>query len=124
LKLFRKTTKSIGDHGEEQARNYLKKHNVRIVESNFKCKAGEIDIIAMHHDSILFVEVKYRKQIGYGTPAEMVTRAKQKKIISTAQLYLQKHPELANKACRFDVISIHQNDINWIQDAFNLDASY
>jgi len=107
--------------GEERAQNFLKKSGVRILNTNFKCKLGEIDIIAADNNTLLFIEVKYRKSDKFGDPSETVTYHKQKKIILTAQLYLQKHPKLANKACRFDVISIHQNDINWIQDAFNTD---
>ncbi len=115
------TSKSIGDIGEERARDFLQKNGIKIIKSNFKCKVGEIDIIAEDNSSLIFIEVKYRKSDKFGAPSEMVTYHKQKKIILTAQLYLQKHPKLANKACRFDVISIHQNDISWIQDAFNTD---
>jgi len=121
VKRFTATSKNIGDMGEEKARNFLKKNNIKILETNFKCKLGEIDIIAKDSSSLIFIEVKYRKSDKFGAPFETVTRHKQRKIILTAQLYLQKHPKLANKACRFDVISIHQNDINWIQDAFNTD---
>jgi len=118
---FGKTSKEIGDIGESKARSFLEDNGAKIIESNFTCKTGEIDIIAISDDTLLFVEVKYRKNNNFGDAAEMVTARKQKKIILTAQWYLQKHSRLANKACRFDVISIHQNEINWIQDAFGTD---
>ena len=119
MPFFRITSKNIGDKAEDVARNYLQQHGIKILESNFRCKAGEIDIIAVEAETLLFIEVKYRKNNTFGTPQEMVTTAKQRKIVTTAALYLQKHAKLANKACRFDVISIQQNEINWIKAAFD-----
>ena len=119
MKLLKKTTREIGGQGEDNARNFLKEHGIKIRESNFRCKFGEIDIIGDDGNSLLFIEVKTRKRTDYGQPFETVTPQKQKKIILAAQRYLQKHPKLANKACRFDVISIVDDKIDWIQDAFN-----
>ncbi|HFE36990.1 MAG TPA: YraN family protein [Gammaproteobacteria bacterium] len=113
------TTKAIGNQAESVAEAFLKKKQLKILKKNFRSPVGEIDIIAKDHETLVFVEVKFRKSADFGQPYETVTRAKQRKIIRTAQWYLQKHPKLANKACRFDVISIHQDDINWIQNAFD-----
>ena len=114
-----RTTKNIGDQAESVAERFLTKNQLKILDKNLRAYTGEIDIIADDQGTLVFIEVKYRKSVSFGQPFETVTRAKQKKIIRTAQYYLQKHPKLANKACRFDVISIHNNNINWIKDAFD-----
>ena len=118
--LFSKqTTKNIGDQAESIAEKFLIDKKIKIIERNYRIKAGEIDLIADDKGTITFIEVKYRKSSNFGQPFETVTHTKQQKIIRTAQSYLQKHPKLANKACRFDVISIHNQDVNWIQNAFD-----
>jgi len=113
------TSKAIGDNAESMAEHFLKKKGIIIIEKNYRDLPGEIDLIADDHGVLVFIEVKFRKSTNFGQPFETVTRAKQQKIIRTAQSYLQKHPKLANKACRFDVISIHNQDVNWIPNAFD-----
>lgn len=112
----------IGKLGEQEARKYLKKNNYKILESNFSCKLGEIDIIAYHKDTIVFVEVKTRKNNKYGTPAQAVNKYKQKKIIKTALYYL-KLKNKYNENIRFDIVEVWQKDyitkeINIIPNAF------
>jgi len=119
MQFGKKTTKNIGDHAESIAENFLIENKLKIIAKNYRIKTGEIDLIADDKGTIAFVEVKFRKSNNFGQPFETVTHSKQRKIIRTAQSYLQKHPKLANKACRFDVISIHNQDINWIQNAFD-----
>ena len=114
-----KTTKKIGDQAEDIAESFLIKNKLKIIERNYRFKAGEIDLIADDKGTLTFIEVKYRKSDSFGQPFETVTRSKQQKIIRTAEYFLQKHPKLSNKACRFDVVSIHNEDINWIQNAFD-----
>ena len=116
---FGKTTKNIGDQAETVAEDFLIKNKLKIIEKNYRIKAGEIDLIADDQGVLTFIEVKYRKTSNFGYPYETVTPSKQQKIIRTAEYYLQKHPKLSNKACRFDVISIHNDDINWIKNAFD-----
>lgn len=117
--LFKKNTKAIGDSAEELACNFLKKNKIKILERNFRVHTGEIDIIAREKDTIIFIEVKFRKNSNFGHPFESVTPTKQQKIIQTAQFFLQKHQTLSNYNCRFDVISIENSDINWIKNAFD-----
>lgn len=114
--------KTIGDYAESLAEEFLKKNNVKILEKNFSCRSGEIDLIVKDQETLVFVEVRYRKSAKYGQPYETITKAKQNKIIRSAQTYLQKHPKAANKACRFDVISIQQGNIDWIKSAFDTDS--
>jgi putative endonuclease len=110
-----------GQTAENRALQYLTSKGIQHIESNFRAKTGEIDLIVKEGNTLIFLEVKARKSNQYGHPAEFVTPAKQRKIIKTAQLYLLKHPALNNLPCRFDVItmtSVDQANIEWICDAF------
>ena len=110
-------TKILGNNGEILAKNYLKKKKFKILETNFKCKIGEIDIIASKNNIIVFVEVKFKSTKKFGLPREMVTLHKQNKIKLVASYYLQ-IKKLCNSICRFDVIEIFDKDINHIENAF------
>lgn len=96
----------IGRQGEEIARNYLKKQGYKILERNFHCKQGEIDIIARDKKEIVIIEVKTRTSKSYGEAAEAVDIRKQKHIYHTAQYYLYKK-KLEKEAVRIDVIEIY-----------------
>ena len=115
----RTTTRAIGNDAERRAEEFLKKQNIKILEKNFTLRSGEIDIIALDKQSLVFVEVRYRKNNLFGDPAETVNWKKQKKIINTANIYLQMKPDFSQYSCRFDVISIQGTKINWIQNAFD-----
>ena len=110
-------TKIPGKIGEVVAFNYLKENNYKILETNYTCKLGEIDIIAQKDDIIVFVEVKARTTAKFGLPREAVTPYKQHKIKLVATFYLQKTKNFG-KICRFDVIEILGGNINHIQNAF------
>ncbi len=110
-------TKIQGNSGEAQAFHYLIENNYKILETNYKCKIGEIDIIATKDNTIIFVEVKKRNSTKYGLPREAVTPYKQRKIKMVATWYLQKTKNF-DKNCRFDVIEILGENINHIQNAF------
>ncbi|MBZ9608310.1 YraN family protein [Clostridium estertheticum] len=117
--------KDIGALGEDISENYLKNIGYRILDKNFRCKCGEIDLIAINKGYICFVEVKTRYGINYGTPAESVTSSKQKKIYKTAQVYISQK-NIINYNFRFDVVEVMLNSdnnnflINHIEDAFQL----
>lgn len=111
-----------GEKAEQDACQHLQQHGLKLVTKNYRCKFGEIDIIMQDRQSLVFVEVRYRKSSQFGSGAESITMAKQKKLLRTASYYLQQHPQTAQLACRFDVISISgkqdkQREINWIKDA-------
>ena len=110
-------TKIPGKIGEAVAFNYLKQNDYKILETNFTCKMGEIDIIAKKDEIIVFVEVKARTTKKFGLPCEAVTPYKQHKIKLVATYYLQKTQNF-DKICRFDVIEILGENINHIQNAF------
>lgn len=114
---------STGALLEDVAIDYLQSVNLVILHRNFRCKIGEIDIIAKDQNCLVFIEVRYRENDRYGSAAETVTRSKQQKISRTAQIYLQTRTWAQNLNCRFDVVAIsgpsESPKIEWIKDAFN-----
>ncbi|WP_233520519.1 YraN family protein [Flocculibacter collagenilyticus] len=119
-KLFSASTKHKGDYYESLALNHLKKHGYRLIEANYNTRFGEIDLIVKNDDSLVFVEVRYRKNDHHGSAAESVTPSKQKKIIKTAQHFLTQF-NLTDTACRFDVIAFsgdNSQPLQWHQNAF------
>ncbi|MBN1551341.1 YraN family protein [bacterium] len=121
--------KSIGYLGEGFARGFLKRQGFNIIQSPYRCRYGEIDIIAMEDDILVFVEVKTRRTLRYGSPLEAVDRIKQKTIIKIARHYLM-NCKIKFINCRFDVIAITQikqnapPDIHHIRDAFRDDSGW
>ena len=114
------TEKTAGAQAEDNAERFLSQHGLVILEKNYRCKAGEIDLIMQHADMLVFIEVRLRTHQAFANAAESVTIRKQQKIIKTAQHYLQQH-QLTDKAnCRFDVIAFSDNgNPEWIKDAFS-----
>lgn len=104
---------------EEKAAVYLRKKGYKILEKNFYTFFGEIDLIAREKDTIVFIEVKYRKSIKNGYPQEAVTYKKRQRIINSAQYYLYQHNAL-EKPCRFDVIAIAGEELLHIENAFEM----
>ena len=98
------TNRDAGLMCEQKVSEYLIKKGMTILERNFYCREGEIDIVARDGEYIVFVEVKARKNMLFGSPCEAVTYKKQRKIIMAAQMYLQKSD--TESALRFDVIEI------------------
>lgn len=118
--------KEIGNRGENDAANFLKKEGYKIVEMNYTCKFGEIDIIAIEKKFLVFVEVKSRSSETYGAPEYAITKHKMRQIIRVAESYLFKK-KIKNTNCRFDVVAINYNiednskKIRLIKDAFQDD---
>ncbi len=112
-------TKTKGKAGELFAVLYLKKKHYKIVEQNFRCRFGEIDIIARDNGALVFVEVKTRKNTDFQRPAESVNARKQKRIITAAKYFLMQNL-ISDVACRFDVIEVMGEEINHITNAFTL----
>ena len=114
--------KQLGNNSEAIARQYLEKQGYTLVQQNFRCRSGEIDLIMRQDKQLVFVEVRSRSSQRYGTPAETVTASKQEKLRRTAAYFLYRNPQLAQCYCRFDVVSIvWQNgtpQVAWIADAF------
>lgn len=105
--------KQIGDFGEKLALKYLRKRGYRIRETNFRCREGEIDIIAQDKDYLVFVEVRTRRGSDFGTPEESLTMAKKERLISLALAYLQTNRNLP-PLWRLDVVAIELDQDNQI----------
>lgn len=99
----------LGKQGEEQATSYLKQKGYKIIQTNFECKQGEIDIIAKDKEEYVFIEVKTRQNYHYGQAAEAVTKWKQKHIWNATKYYIYIH-KLENAYIRFDVIEIYKKN--------------
>lgn len=117
------SNKGRGDEFERLAAKYLEKAGLKLIATNFHSRFGEIDIIMTDCDTLVFVEVKYRKSAQFGSPFAVVSASKQQKIIKTAKIYMQKSGMSEyNTPCRFDVISLlgsPQNpEITWLKNAF------
>lgn len=111
--------RKTGKQYEEKAAEFLIKNGVKILDRNFALKGGEIDIIGRDENSIIFVEVKYRKNATHGQPFESVNIKKQKSICRIATMYIKIKKLPNNGSFRFDVISILDNEIKWYKNAFN-----
>ncbi|MBQ1311526.1 MAG: YraN family protein [Blautia sp.] len=113
-----KNRRKVGEEYEGRAADFLEKQGLRILERNFRCRQGEIDLIARDGRYLVFVEVKYRSGKGQGSGLEAVGRQKQHRIIRAAELFLIKNRLSVDTPCRFDVIAVDQGEIHWVPDAF------
>ncbi|MCR5825357.1 MAG: YraN family protein [Oscillospiraceae bacterium] len=97
--------KERGDWGEARVAEYLRAQGCALLAANYRCRFGEIDLIARDGDMLCFVEVKLRDRVDYGLPREFVTATKQRRLRLTAQHYLATHNPDA--LCRFDVAEVY-----------------
>jgi putative endonuclease len=111
-----------GRAAEDLALRYLEQHGLQLVTRNFRCTRGEIDLIMRHGDSLVFVEVRARRNDNFGSGAASVDARKQAKLNAAAALYLQQNAQLSNCPCRFDVVALSfasdPPQLDWIPDAF------
>lgn len=112
-----KNRRQIGMEYERIAGEYLQTQGYEILEYNFHCRYGEIDIIAKQEEYIVFIEVKYRSSERYGEPLEAITKGKQRTISKCAQAYLYKN-RMWDVSVRFDVVGMRENKIEVVRDAF------
>lgn len=114
----------LGAWGEALAAEYLRKKHYRILASGYRCRFGEIDLIAVNRTYLVFVEVKLRKSANFAPAREYVDGRKQERLRAAASMYLAQNP--TNLPCRFDVIEIYAPDgmntihptVNHMEDAF------
>ena len=105
-----------GVRAEDLCADLLRASGLRLLERNWRCRHGEIDLIAKERDVLVFVEVRMRSGAGFGGAAESITQAKRARLIAAARLYLTRKPEAA---CRFDVFLVGDDArIEWIRNAF------
>ena len=118
-------TGSTGEEAEIFISNELSKRGCTILDTNFSCPLGEIDIIASHKGVISFIEVKYRKSSHFGSPAEFVSTAKCTRIIKTAQWWLlhNKNKIKKNPVLSFDIAAISANSCEYLYNAYDTTLS-
>ena len=114
------TTKAIGDRGERLVAEYLRERGYALIASQFRCRFGEIDIIAKKEGVLCFVEVKLRSDLRFGLPRDFVTPAKQRRLRTAAAWYMTRNdPE---SRARFDVAEVYDDEtpprIEYIENAF------
>jgi putative endonuclease len=97
--------KETGDQGEDKATQFLRQQGYRIIERNYRCPRGEIDIVAREKDCLVFVEVRSKTQAAFGAPEESLTPAKQKRMLVTAFWYLEQH-RAQDSAWRIELVAI------------------
>jgi putative endonuclease len=111
------------DPYEALAEQYLLSEGLTLIDRNYGCRAGEIDLIMREHDVVVFVEVRFRKTAAFGSGLESVGRQKQLKLIKTANYYLLKHKHTNNISYRFDIVSMSKGNGNqaityhWVKNA-------
>ena len=112
-----------GNKAEALAEQIMCQAGLSCLARNYRCKQGELDLVMRDGDTVVFVEVRYRRHNRWGGAAESVNQPKQQRVILAAQHFLLHHPTLANRPCRFDVIAAEGNpadpaDYQWIREAF------
>ena len=111
-----------GQAAEALARRHLESHGLRLLAQNWRCRLGELDLVMLDGDTVVFAEVRYRKHSAWGGALESVDRRKRDKLVNSATQFLQQEKRWAKHPCRFDVIAIgHGNPapLDWIKNAFD-----
>jgi putative endonuclease len=115
--------KEIGQKGENLAVDYLQNAGYTVLERNYRCKLGEIDIIARDNDTLVFIEVRSRSSLAFGLPQESINRRKRHQISKVALEYMIRR-KLKNIPARFDVVAVsfegRKEKVDLIKDAFEL----
>lgn len=114
--LPRRTDRQLrGQQAEVDALAYLQRKGLTLVERNFSCKGGEIDLVMKDGQGLVFVEVRQRSSAAYGGAAASVDSRKQQRVVRAAQVYLQRFT--MPPVCRIDVVAIDGGELSWIKDA-------
>lgn len=115
--------RQLGSIAENRACEFLLKRGLKLLQRNYYCKLGEIDLVMKDKEEFVFVEVRYRKVADFGGGLESITFHKQKKLIKASLHYLMVH-KLLSSPCRFDAVAIakRESDIVWIKNAFQADS--
>lgn len=108
---------------EELALDYLQHEGLQLLQRNFRCKAGEIDLVMLHRTTLVFIEVRFRNSALHGSPVATITRDKQRKLLLAARYFLLGHAEHHHRSCRFDVVGVMPDasggsSFDWVPDAF------
>jgi len=116
-----RSSAGLGARGETEGARHLESLGFRILERRFRTRAGEIDLVAEDGDTLVFVEVKSRSALGFGSPAEAVDARKQARLRRTAEIYLMEHGA-RDRHCRFDVLEVLRSSGGRLRYALIRDA--
>ena len=113
-----------GKDAESQALKHLQQQGLRLLAQNWLCKRGELDLVMLDGDTVVFVEVRYRQHTQWGGALGSIDARKRQKLILAAQYFLQRESRWANYPCRFDVVAIDGATgtaplLNWLRNAFD-----
>ncbi len=112
--------RALGSRYEQMACAYIEEEGMRVIETNYRTRLGEIDIIARDRNELVFLEVKYRKNRNYGGAESAIPRSKQKTIIQVAKLYMKMHGISPKSFIRFDAVLIDGDEITHIKNAWQV----
>lgn len=121
-------TRALGEQLETVALRYLEANGLTLICRNFQCKLGEIDLVMREAQMLVFIEVRYRRSERFGSAVETVDRRKQRKLVRTAQLYLNLQRIAQRTPCRFDILGItltgptREYRFDWIPNAFDSES--
>ena len=117
------STTRAGNAAEQQALEYLQGQGLRLLTQNWRCKGGELDLVMLDSDTVVFVEVRYRLHADFGGALGSIDGRKQKRLVLAATLFLQKEARWASYPCRFDVVALQGSrhagqPLQWLKNAF------
>lgn len=112
------STRDSGRAAEAQACEHLQQQGLRLLAQNWSCRGGELDLVMLDGDTVVFIEVRYRKHAEWGGALCSVDGRKRQRLILAAELFLQRENRWGKQPCRFDVVAIGPGTLNWIRNAF------
>ena len=115
--LARGDGQNSGRLAEDLAARFLERHGLAVLARNFRCRGGELDLVCREAKTLVFVEVRLRRNAAYGGAAESITARKQRRVVLAARHYLATHQQ-SERACRFDCVLLDGEKIDWLRDAF------
>lgn len=112
----------LGRAAEDAAAAYLAARGMKLLARNFRTRRGELDLVCEDGDAIVFVEVRSRAAPSHGSAAESVDARKRARVIAAASEYLQRHGWTDRRPARFDVVALSGATVDWLRDAFRVEA--
>lgn len=117
------STQQLGRQGEDLALAHLKNQQLTLLARNWHCRGGELDLVMLDGDTVVFVEVRYRKYEQFGGAIESIDQRKRSHLALAAQRYLLEHPRWQSQPCRFDVVILKPSHptpcVEWLKNAFD-----
>lgn len=112
-----------GSGAETRALDYLRGQGLRLLERNWRCKLGELDLVMQDGETVAVIEVRSRTRGDRGSAAETIDARKQARLVRATRLWLARRPELAESPLRFDVVTLDAGALEWRREAFDADGS-